>query len=117
MATKAGQPALAGLSDDRHRDLGLRHQALLDLVRSILKDTLPARAKVWVFRSRITDAAKPYSDLDLAVDAGRRLTFAEGSAVATAFEESALPWKVDVVDLLSVSDEFRKKIEAQRVRL
>jgi len=36
---------------------------------------------------------------------------------ATAFQESALPFKVDVVDWASTAEGFRRIIEAERVVL
>ena len=41
------------------------------IVLAILREYLPADAAVWVFGSRATGRARLYSDLDLAIDAGR----------------------------------------------
>ena len=78
---------------------------------------LPKSARVYVFGSRATGAARKSSDLDLAIDAGRALTRAESGALADAFEASDLPWRVDVADMRGVSDAFRAIIERDRVLL
>ncbi len=87
----------------------------LAITQEILRKYLPAEAKVWVFGSRATWTTKRGSDLDLAIDAGRPLTRAESNNLADAFDESDLPYKVDVVDMQTVSESFRPYIEKSRV--
>ncbi|MCW5699779.1 MAG: nucleotidyltransferase domain-containing protein [Rhodospirillales bacterium] len=87
----------------------------LAMVRSLLRAHAPSPAKVWAFGSRTLGAARTYSDLDLAIDAGRPLTLAEHADLTAAFEEAALPWRVDVVDWAATSNDFRRPIERQRV--
>jgi len=85
------------------------------LVRDILAEHLPPEVRVWVFGSRATGRAWRYSDLDLAIDAGRRLTLDELAILAEAFSESDLPYKVDVVDWHAIDDRFRELIAGGRV--
>ena len=87
------------------------------LVRDILAEHLPPDARVWVFGSRATGRAWRYSDLDLAVDIGRRLTLAEAAALAEAFSESDLPWRVDILDWQATAEPFRQRIAGERVPL
>lgn len=89
----------------------------LAIVQEILRKYLPLEAKVWVFGSRATWTTKNSSDLDLAIDAGRPLTRAENSNLADAFDESDLPYKVDVVDMQTVSESFKNIIERDKVWL
>ena len=84
------------------------------VVTGILRAHLPADATVWVFGSRAKGRARRGSDLDLAVDAGRPLTWEEKSALAVAFEDSDLPWRVDVVDWRTIQPTFGKIIEKDR---
>jgi type I restriction enzyme S subunit len=67
--------------------------------------------------SRSTRRARRYSDLDLAIDAGRPLTLDELARLAEAFRESDLPYRVDIVDWRSIDDRFRQVIAAERVQL
>lgn len=88
-----------------------------EIVQAILREHLTTTCHVWVFGSRATWLAKEYSDLDLAIARkdGTPLSLTVMSALETAFEDSLLPWKVDVVDLHSVSEEFRTAIERDKV--
>jgi type I restriction enzyme S subunit len=70
-----------------------------------------------VFGSRATGRARRYSDLDLAIDAGRPLTLDEIAGLAEAFSDSDLPYKVDVVDWHSIEDRWRQIILAERMAL
>jgi predicted nucleotidyltransferase len=85
--------------------------AHLEIVTGILRAHLPGNASVWVFGSRATGRARPYSDVDLLIDAGRRLTLHESGSLADVFDESDLPYKVDIVDRHAVSPQFRETIE------
>lgn len=89
----------------------------LKIVQQILRNTLPVNAKVWVFGSRSTWKTKKSSDLDLAIDAGRPLTREENSTLEEIFDESDLPYKVDMVDMHIVSDTFKTIIERDMVEL
>ena len=86
----------------------------LVIIRAILNAHLPKGAAVWVFGSRAHGTLKRGADLDLAVDAGRPLTRSESGALADAFEDSDLPYPVDVVDVQAASEGFRAIIEKDR---
>ncbi len=87
------------------------------LVLDILRAHLPRRTRVWVFGSRATGRARRYSDLDLAIDAGRPLTLDEIAGLAEAFSDSDLPYRVDLVDWQDIDDRWRETIAAERVAL
>ncbi len=79
------------------------------IVLKILQQFLKPDITVWVFGSRATHKAKPYSDLDLALEAplNSKIDISLIIKLESAFEESELPWKVDIVDLSDVSEKFR----------
>ena len=89
----------------------------LRTIQNILRYHLPAGFKVWVFGSRVDWSTKDTSDLDLAVEGPDTLDYNTMIELEVAFEESNLPYTVDVVDLKSVSSGFRKIVEGQRVPL
>lgn len=89
----------------------------LETIALILSEHLPELHRALAFGSRAKWTAKAHSDLDLAIDAGRKLNFAEHAALEYAFEASPLPWKVDVVDLNGVSESFRAVILRDGVAL
>ena len=78
----------------------------LAIVLSILRARIPDRA-VWVFGSRANGNARRRSDLDLAVDGDEPLPLRLRSELAEDFDQSDLPYRVDVVDLASITPEFR----------
>lgn len=80
------------------------------IVRDILRRYLPAGSRVLAFGSRVTGGARPYSDLDLAIEGSGPLGLDLTSQIAEAFSESDLPYKVDVVDLSTVDPDFRPRI-------
>jgi predicted nucleotidyltransferase len=89
----------------------------LALVQGILTRLLPEGAKAYVFGSRVFGTTKRASDLDLAIDAGRPMTAMETVALADAFDESDLPYRVDMVDMQTVSASFKAIIDRDKVSL
>ena len=89
----------------------------LEIVQNILREHLPAGFKVWVFGSRANWTTKDSSDLDLAVEGTDTLDHKAMVRLEVAFEESDLPYTVDVVDLNAVSPDFREIVEGQGVLL
>jgi type I restriction enzyme S subunit len=83
------------------------------ILRAILRQHLPGH-EIWAFGSRVTNRAKPFSDLDLAVMTAEPLPLATRAALAEALSESDLPWMVDVIDWATTSPVFRRIIESQR---
>ena len=97
-----------------HIDITAAHRRL---VLDVLRAHLPAGAAAWVFGSRATGRARRYSDLDIAIDAGRRLSLDETAVLAEAFSESDLPYRVDLVDWQAIDDRFRALIAVERLSL
>jgi predicted nucleotidyltransferase len=69
----------------------------LDIVRAILRRHVPDR-EVVAFGSRATWTAKEFSDLDLAVMGDEPVPHRVLGAMADHFDESDLPFKVDIVE-------------------
>jgi predicted nucleotidyltransferase len=86
-------------------------------VLDILRAHLPRSTKAWVSGSRATGRARHYSDLDLAIDAGRLLTLDEIAILTEAFSESDLPYRVDLIDWREIDDGWRRVIATERVPL
>jgi predicted nucleotidyltransferase len=80
-------------------------------VRRILESNLPEDVRVFAFGSRVHGRnLKPYSDLDLCLRAEKPLPVTVLTKLAADFEDSHLPYKVDVVDWGALSPEFRDVI-------
>ena len=84
------------------------------IVQRILEDIVPHRT-VWAFGSRARLAAKPYSDLDLAVVGTVPLSLEESARLHEALTQSDLPYKVDVVDWAATTPEFQALIAQHHV--
>ncbi|MCK5799308.1 MAG: nucleotidyltransferase domain-containing protein [Deltaproteobacteria bacterium] len=84
----------------------------LEVVRAILADHVP-RVEVRAFGSRVRDTAKATSDLDLALFTEEKIQRSRLNRLVEAFEESDLPFRVDVLDWQRISREFRRIIDHQ----
>ncbi len=82
----------------------------LETIERILAE-FASGCEVRAFGSRINDTAKDHSDLDLAVVASDKMKRRTKMLLKEAFEESDLPFRVDVVDYNAISDEFRTIID------
>ncbi len=85
-------------------------------VRSILQRNVPELI-VWAFGSRITGTAKKFSDLDLALVTYRPLPKEKIGELRESFSDSNLPIRVDVIDLASVSPDFKSIVEKNHIVL
>ena len=84
--------------------------AHLQIVMAILKDFAP-ECEVRVFGSRFTGKVKDYSDLDLVLLADTPLGWKRMARIEEAFQDSILPYRVDVLDWYAISPQFQKVIE------
>jgi uncharacterized protein len=80
------------------------------VARNILNLFVPD-AEIIVFGSRIHGTAKPWSDLDLAIKADSALEWKLLAEIDETFQESELPFSVDVLDWNDIAESFRKAIE------
>jgi predicted nucleotidyltransferase len=87
------------------------------IVKKILQRHLPVHANIWLFGSRARGDAKKYSDIDLLIDLGKPISLDLLTKLNMDFEESDLPYKVDVADARSISEAFRKNIQGQLISL
>lgn len=64
--------------------------------------------RAFIFGSRATNTNRRYSDIDLGIAGPVPLPSKQYIQIKDAFEQSDLPYKVDVVDFSQVSDVFKK---------
>lgn len=89
----------------------------LALTRRILAKHVPDGVAVMVYGARAHGRGlKPFSDLDLCLDAGA-WSLPEGliTKLKQAFQDSDLPFVVDVIDRHAADAEFLKAIEPDLV--
>ena len=86
------------------------------IVRDILQRYVPDR-EIWAFGSRAKWTAKEFSDLDIAIIGDKPLSIALTADLREAFQESALPFKVDIVDWANITPSFRQVIQAAKIQI
>ncbi len=86
----------------------------LETVRRILREHVPD-LEVHAFGSRVGWNARETSDLDLALMTDEPLSIDRTAGLRSAFTESDLPFRVDIVDWATASEEFRQRILADHV--
>jgi len=85
--------------------------AHLDALRELLRRCLPGVA-AWAYGSRVKRTSRPSSDLDLVVFASEEQRPAV-SALREAFEESSLPFRVDLFVWDELPEAFRANIASE----
>ncbi len=94
-------------------EINLTSQQLAE-VCSVLSIHVPD-ITVWAFGSRVNGHAREYSDLDLALITTEPLSLPVKADLVACFEESNLPFKVDIIDWACTGDNFRNIIMAHKI--
>lgn len=96
-------------------DIEPKHKSI---VLDILTTFLPSDTIIYVFGSRAKNCAKPHSDLDIAVEIpNKKLNLSILAKLKSAFEDSLIPYTVDIIDLNNITDEFKTNIKDDLVEL
>ncbi|RZI38342.1 nucleotidyltransferase domain-containing protein [Herbaspirillum sp. HC18] len=83
----------------------------LNEVLAILERAAPADCGIYAYGSRVHGRnLKPFSDLDLCLMASRPIGADEMVSLRYAFEDSDLPFRVEIVDWRRLRREFRAAI-------
>jgi predicted nucleotidyltransferase len=90
-----------------------------DILRSVLmqspiKTPESTTVKAWVFGSRATGRARPYSDLDILISSPAPLDWRARADLQDAFEASNLPFRVDVVEEARLAPSLAPRVLAER---
>ena len=85
------------------------------IVLALLREHLP-KTEVWAYGSRVKWTSRPESDLDLVAFTTPEQDLAVGE-LREAFEESDLPFRVDLFVWDSVPREFQERIKAHYLML
>jgi uncharacterized protein len=87
-----------------------------NMVYKILANHIPGH-EVRIFGSRAIGTAKPYSDIDLVIMGNEPLPVTTMRILRDAFDDSDLPFQVDLVEWAETSEEFRVVIGKSAVPL
>jgi predicted nucleotidyltransferase len=83
------------------------------IVNRILAKLVP-NYDVWAFGSRVNGRAKPFSDLDIAILSDKPLSLYDYATLKDAFEDSDLPYRVDIIDWAAASLSFKMVIQKNK---
>lgn len=85
-------------------------EQMLDKIKKYLPHT-----KVYLFGSRARGDCLPESDIDIALDNGKKIDTRILSEIREEIEESLIPYTVDIVDLHAVSSDFKESVKKEGV--
>ncbi|MGN0031775.1 MAG: nucleotidyltransferase family protein [Candidatus Gastranaerophilaceae bacterium] len=80
----------------------------INFVRETVKKYLQD-CKIYIFGSRVKNTAKKYSDIDIALKSdclNEKILL----KIKNEFEDSTLPYEVDLIDLNTISEKFKAQI-------
>lgn len=81
---------------------------------ALISALLPS-AKIYLFGSRATGTHSEWSDIDLAIDAKKKLPRSIVDEIKSIIKGSNIPYKVDVLDINYVSNDMSKSILDEKI--
>jgi predicted nucleotidyltransferase len=85
-------------------------QKIIKLLQVLFPD-----ATIYLYGSRARGTNRDNSDIDLAIDAGKKIDTLQIGEAKSILEGLFIPYTIDLVDMRSVSEKFRSVIEKERV--
>lgn len=92
-------------------ELDPKHKAKIIAILSVLFPD----AKIYLFGSRARGTHRERSDIDIALDADRKLDFLDIGEVRDMLAESNIPYTIEIVDLHSVPEKMRNTILEEKI--
>ena len=80
-----------------------------DKIIGILSVLFP-KAKIYLFGSRARGTHRDASDIDIAIDAGSKLSFSQVGEASDTLNALNIPYKMDVVDMHLIPEDMKKMI-------
>lgn len=90
-------------------------QEYIEFIKNTINNELKSY-KLFIFGSRAKSTAKEYSDIDIAISSDE-LTPEIKSRLEFLFEDSTLPYEVDIINLKTISDEFKNLIKNNLIEI
>ena len=88
----------------------------IDFIKETILAEIP-NVEIYIFGSRMQGNALEYSDVDIALKDKEKISIESTLKLKVKFENSTFPYKVDIVDLKNLKDEFRGIIEKDLYRI
>jgi uncharacterized protein len=91
-----------------------RFESYMKKLLEIIHAKLPG-CRVYLFGSRARGTHQPGADIDLALDMGKPIDFTIIVSLLGEIEESNIPLMVDLVDLYTASDVFKREVNKEGI--
>ena len=91
----------------------------IEFIKQVLDNTIADdRAQYFIFGSRAKGTNAEYSDIDIAIKLeNEKLTSDVLGKILIEFQDSTLPYQVDVIDLNAIDDKFKSMIQESLIAL
>lgn len=86
------------------------NKSLLKLKELVIDSLKNERVTVFLFGSRARKENLPFSDVDIGIMPQDGLNDIKLALLREKIEDSSIPYKVDIVNLSEVSQDFRKQV-------
>lgn len=94
---------------------GIEEKIYIEIIKK-LKEFFP-NTKLYMFGSRVKGTNYKYSDIDIAVLDKKEIPVDIIAKISNEFENSLIPYEIDIVDLNSISETFKTKIQPSLIEL
>lgn len=84
----------------------LNDSTISEIKKIIFRFLDPKKDRVFIFGSRATGRGKEFSDIDIGVKSDKQIDLLLLSNISEAFDESNIPYIVDIVDFSTISKTF-----------
>ena len=82
--------------------------AIIDKIKTVLFHHLdPQKDRVFIYGSRACDGGRKWSDIDIGIESTRNIPANTIRMLKEEFEESDIPYIIDITDFKSVSENFK----------
>lgn len=76
---------------------------------------LQPNARIYLYGSRARGTNSPLSDIDIAVDTGKKMSIIELGEIKSVLEGTNILYKMDVVDYNNINKEMKKAIDSEKI--
>jgi predicted nucleotidyltransferase len=90
--------------------------AYIDIIKRIINRYIP-NSEIKIFGSRANNSSNNNSDIDIAIISNKKIDLKTLAKIKMAFEESDIPYRVDIIDYMSASENFKKIIDSSSERI
>ena len=88
----------------------MKNKYLLELKKTVKESLRDEKVRIFLFGSRARQDNYIFSDVDIGILPERKMDKRKISLLREKLENSNIPYKVDLIDLQEVSDDFREEI-------